>query len=192
MLEGAQPVIEALYARIKADPRHDGVRLNEAGPVPKRLFAKWAMAVVAEHHEADMPMVATTGGLAQGAPWRVALEQEAILTRLRDLTGGGRRVGSPRFHGADHLQGRPRDGCGAAVDPGSAEGFAELQVPQSGQIARSAVVQGQGLRRQCSSLRPLPSPELSQGRPQRWFGKSEQVGQVDFPRNSGMMLRARR
>ncbi len=88
VLEGPQPVIETLYARIKADPRHNGVRLNEAGNVPKRLFAKWAMAVVAEHHEPDMPMVATTGGLAQGAPWRVTLEQEAILTRLRDLTRG--------------------------------------------------------------------------------------------------------
>jgi hypothetical protein len=88
VLEGPQTVIEALYARIKTDPRHDGIRLNEAGAVPKRLFGRWAMAVVAEHHQPDMPMVATTGGLAQGAPWRVTLEQEAILTRLRDLTRG--------------------------------------------------------------------------------------------------------
>lgn len=88
VLEGPQAEVEALYARIKADPRHDGVRLNEAGPTPKRLFSKWAMAVVAEHHEPDLPMVATTGGLAQGAPWKVTLEQEAILTRLRDLTRG--------------------------------------------------------------------------------------------------------
>jgi len=88
VLEGPQAVVEALYARIKTDARHDAVRLNEAGPAAKRLFGKWAMAVVAEHHEPDMPMVATTGGLAQGAPWRVSLEQEAILTRLRDLTRG--------------------------------------------------------------------------------------------------------
>jgi hypothetical protein len=88
VLEGPQDVIEALYARIKIDARHDGVRLYEAGMVPKRLFGKWAMAVVAEHREPDMPMVATTGGLAQGAPWRVTLEQEAVLTRLRDLTRG--------------------------------------------------------------------------------------------------------
>ena len=88
VLEGPQTVVEALFARIKADPRHDGVRLNEAGPVGKRLFGKWAMAVVAEHHEPDMPLVATTGGPAQGAPWKVSLEQEAILTRLRDLTRG--------------------------------------------------------------------------------------------------------
>ena len=88
VLEGPQAAVEALYARIKADARHDGVRLNEAGPTPKRLFGKWAMAVVAERHEPDQPMVATTGGLAQGAPWKVTLEQEAILTRLRDLTRG--------------------------------------------------------------------------------------------------------
>lgn len=88
VLEGPQAAVEALYARIKADTRHDGVRLNEAGLAPQRLFGKWAMAVVAEHHEPDLPMVATTGGLAQGAPWKVTLEQEAILTRLRDLTRG--------------------------------------------------------------------------------------------------------
>ena len=88
VLEGPQAAVEDLYARIKHDTRHDMIRLNEAGPAQKRLFGKWAMAVVAEHHEPDMPLVATSGGLAQGAPWRVSLEQEAILTRLRDMTRG--------------------------------------------------------------------------------------------------------
>jgi hypothetical protein len=88
VLEGPQAAVEALFARIKADPRHDSVRLGEAGTVAKRLFDKWAMAIVAEHHEPDLPMVATSGGLAQGAPWRVSLEQEAVLTRLRDMTRG--------------------------------------------------------------------------------------------------------
>jgi hypothetical protein len=88
VLEGQQTVIEALYARIKADVRHNSVSVKEAGAVPTRLFGKWAMAVVAEHHEPDMPMVATSGGLAQGAPWKVTLEQEVILTCLRDLTRG--------------------------------------------------------------------------------------------------------
>ena len=88
VLEGPQAAVEALYARIRTDPRHDAIRLSEAGPAPKRLFGKWAMALVAEHQEPDTPMVATTGGLAQGAPWRVSLEQEAILTQLRDMTRG--------------------------------------------------------------------------------------------------------
>ena len=88
VLEGPQAAVEALFSRIKQDKRHDTIRLYEAQSVPKPLFGKWAMAVVAEHHEPDMPMVATTGGLAQGAPWKVTLEQEAILTQLRDLTRG--------------------------------------------------------------------------------------------------------
>ncbi len=88
VLEGPQASVETLYAKIRQDSRHDAIRLSEAGPAPKRLFGKWAMAVVAEHHQPDMPLVATSGGLAQGAPWPVTLEQEAILTRLRDMTRG--------------------------------------------------------------------------------------------------------
>ena len=88
VLEGPKEIVETLFARIRTDPRHEAVRLDQADTAPKRLFEKWAMAVVAEHHEPDAPMVATTGGLAQGAPWKVSLEQEAVLTRLRDLTRG--------------------------------------------------------------------------------------------------------
>lgn len=88
VLEGSEEAVETLFARIRVDSRHDSVRLDQADLVTRRLFAKWAMAVVAEHHEPDAPMVATTGGLAQGAPWKVSLEQEAVLTRLRDLTRG--------------------------------------------------------------------------------------------------------
>ncbi len=88
VLEGPQMTVEALYAKIKEDTRHDGVRLVEAEPAAKRLFGKWAMAMVAEHHEPDMPMVATTDGLAQGAPWKMTPQQDAVLARLRDLTRG--------------------------------------------------------------------------------------------------------
>ena len=88
VLEGPRDVVETLFGTIRADPRHDSVRLDQAEMVPRRLFEKWAMAIVAEHHEPDLPMVATTGGLAQCAPWKVTLEQEAVLTRLRDLTRG--------------------------------------------------------------------------------------------------------
>jgi hypothetical protein len=88
VLEGPKEVVETLFARIRTDPRHETVRLDQADTARTRLFEKWAMAVVAEHNEPDAPMVATTGGLAQGAPWKVSLEQEAVLTRLRDLTRG--------------------------------------------------------------------------------------------------------
>jgi hypothetical protein len=88
VLEGPKDVVEGLFVHIRKDDRHEAVHLDQADTASKRLFEKWAMAVVAEHHEPDAPMVATKGGLTEGAPWKVSLEQEAVLTRLRDLTRG--------------------------------------------------------------------------------------------------------
>ncbi len=88
VLEGPEAAVTKLYATISADKRHDRVQLDQQAATPGRLFGKWAMAVVAEHHQPDMPLVSTTGGLAQGQPWRVTTEQEVVLTRLRDLTRG--------------------------------------------------------------------------------------------------------
>ena len=88
VLEGPGAVVTQLFSSIKADARHDRVALDQSGPIEARLFGQWAMAIVAEHHEPDMPLVATTGGLSQGAPWRVTSDQEKVLTRLRDLTRG--------------------------------------------------------------------------------------------------------
>jgi hypothetical protein len=88
VLEGPEPAVSALYARIRADPRHDTVELDSRVDAGARLFGRWAMALVAEHHRPDTPLVSTAGGLAQGAPWKVTPEQEQVLTRLRDLTRG--------------------------------------------------------------------------------------------------------
>ena len=88
VLEGPEAAVTQLYATISADARHNGIVLDQSAPVPARLFGKWAMAVVAEHHQPDMPLVSVTGGLAQGEPWRVSADQEVVLTRLRDLTRG--------------------------------------------------------------------------------------------------------
>ena len=78
--------VRALFAKIKADARHDRIELDQSQPAPARLFAHWAMAIVAEHHQPDIPLVSTTGGLSQGAPRRISHEQEKVQTRLRDLT----------------------------------------------------------------------------------------------------------
>jgi len=88
VLEGPEAAVRALFAKIKADARHDRIELDQSQPVPARLFAHWAMAIVAEHHQPDMPLVATTGGLSHGAPWRISPDQGMVLTRLRDLTRG--------------------------------------------------------------------------------------------------------
>ncbi|MEL6964429.1 MAG: BLUF domain-containing protein [Pseudomonadota bacterium] len=88
VLEGPEETVKALIASIKKDPRHDSVEIREAGDVSARLFSRWAMALVLEHHEPDQPLIGTTGGIAEAAPWRVTEEQEAVLTRLRDMTRG--------------------------------------------------------------------------------------------------------
>lgn len=88
VLEGPEAAVTALYDKIRLDPRHDRVTMDQTAGAATRLFGNWAMALVAEHHQTDMPLVATTGGLSQGAPWRVSADQEKVLTRLRDLTRG--------------------------------------------------------------------------------------------------------
>jgi len=88
VLEGPEAAVSALFAKIKADARHDRIELDQSQPAPARLFAHWGMAIIAEHHQPDMPLVSTTGGLSQGAPWRISPDQEKVLTRLRDLTRG--------------------------------------------------------------------------------------------------------
>jgi hypothetical protein len=43
VLEGPQSAVQALYARIQQDPRHEQVVTVSAGPGPQRQFAEWSM-----------------------------------------------------------------------------------------------------------------------------------------------------
>ncbi|MGH1480398.1 MAG: BLUF domain-containing protein [Geminicoccales bacterium] len=88
VLEGPEHTVKDLLNRIKADSRHDSIEVREAGDASGRLFTRWAMALVLEHHEPDVPLIGTTGGISEAAPWRVTPEQEAVLTRLKDMTRG--------------------------------------------------------------------------------------------------------
>lgn len=89
VLEGPEAAVRQLYDCIKTDPRHDSVSVPEERQVPARAFARWAMADVGEHGEADIPMLATTTGLAEGGAWKTATpEQNEVLDVLRDQTRG--------------------------------------------------------------------------------------------------------
>ena len=88
VLEGGETEVQELFARIKVDPRHDQVEIREAGPVSARFFNRWAMALVVEHGEPDVPLIATAGGLSEAAPRPVTPDQESVLTELRDMTRG--------------------------------------------------------------------------------------------------------
>ena len=44
VLEGPEPALSSLYARIRTDPRHFAVHTLAYGPVAERAFADWRMA----------------------------------------------------------------------------------------------------------------------------------------------------
>lgn len=88
-LEGDEQVVRDLFARIAEDPRHDHVELLAAGPAPGRVFARWAMAKVAEDGEPDIPLIAHVDGISPAAPRsRTTPEQEGLLTIMRDAARG--------------------------------------------------------------------------------------------------------
>jgi len=47
VLEGPEPVLSDLYARINDDPRHYDVRTLAYGPIELRSFGRWPMAYAA-------------------------------------------------------------------------------------------------------------------------------------------------
>jgi len=86
VLEGPEAAIQSLFNKIKVDSRHDSIKVVESNMVAERQFRHWAMTLVVEHGEEDIPLMASTGGLSEAAPWRVTPGQELVLTKLRDLT----------------------------------------------------------------------------------------------------------
>lgn len=88
VLEGNKQTVVDLLSKIDADPRHSGVKVFEEEPNAKRVFGKWAMALVAEHGHADVPLVARKDRLDKGADWDTSEEQEDLVDKLRNLTRG--------------------------------------------------------------------------------------------------------
>lgn len=88
VLEGEEQTVRDLLARIEKDDRHSSVKIFEEEADARRTFGKWAMALVAEHGEADVPLVARKDRLDSGAEWDTTAEQEALVDKLRNLTRG--------------------------------------------------------------------------------------------------------
>jgi len=91
-LEGAEPVVRDLYAKIGKDRRHEHVELLASGDVPGRVFGKWAMAKVAADGEPYIPLLANVdkGGISPAQPRPATEAQEAVLGLMRQsLRGAG-------------------------------------------------------------------------------------------------------
>ena len=88
-LEGDEPVVRELYARIAEDARHEQITLLKEEFVGERTFGRWAMAKVSEDGGSDIRLlsnaqkgviVAVTGA----DPAAITAEQEAVLASMRD------------------------------------------------------------------------------------------------------------
>ena len=89
-LEGDEEQVQALLGRIRVDPRHDALEVLDTGLVDARVFARWAMAKVADREdEPDLPLIAHVRGIAPAAPRGDATaDQEAVLEVMREAARG--------------------------------------------------------------------------------------------------------
>ena len=85
-LEGDEDEVQALLARIEADPRHDSLEVLETGLVDGRVFGRWSMAKVADQQdEPDLPLIAHVKGISAAAPRGDSTpDQEAVLQVMRE------------------------------------------------------------------------------------------------------------
>ncbi len=74
VLEGPEPALSDLYARIRADPRHYEVRTLSYGPITERAFPDWRMAFAPTNKElfekatGFLPLAAMPGLTAHPTP----------------------------------------------------------------------------------------------------------------------------
>ena len=83
VLEGPEPALSQLYARIQADPRHYAVRTLAYGPIAQRAFPDWRMAYVPTDAEV---LEKITGFLPlKDAPGLASHPAEAVVQFLHDF-----------------------------------------------------------------------------------------------------------
>ena len=83
VLEGDERTVRALFARIQRDDRHDSVTLLQGDTVEGRVFARWAMAEVADDGPGDIPLIAHADGISPAAGRGPTPEQEQVLQVMR-------------------------------------------------------------------------------------------------------------
>ena len=90
VLEGDEAAVRELFARIERDPRHDSVALLDTRSVDDRVFARWAMAKVADDGEPDIPLIAHTDGISRAAGRPTTPEQDRVLDLMREAVRAAR------------------------------------------------------------------------------------------------------
>ncbi len=86
VLEGPEPALSQLYARIQADPRHYAVRTLAYGPIAERAFPDWRMA----YAPADTKVLEKVTGFLplKSAPGLAAHPASEVTQLLQDFARG--------------------------------------------------------------------------------------------------------
>lgn len=83
VLEGAQADVQALFAGIEKDPRHDKVEVLFAGPAGERVFAHWSMAKV-DMADTKLPLIAQIGEISPANSRRMTPAMNRLLEVMRE------------------------------------------------------------------------------------------------------------
>jgi hypothetical protein len=83
LLEGPEAAIDAIYAKIAVDDRHQDVTILHRAEVAERLFAQWAMLDDPARSWMWTPAEVSAGALTDAAPEAVL----AVFERLRREIG---------------------------------------------------------------------------------------------------------
>jgi len=87
VLEGPLESVTKTFERVQCDPRHSDVVVLEAGEVPERAFADWAMAFVGtDSHDA-----ARYGLIKLGLSTKLRMRGDDLLSRLPEILQGEER-----------------------------------------------------------------------------------------------------
>ena len=94
VLEGERSQVEALYARILTDKRHQNVTLRQHENIKARRYGKWTMAHIDLAHLA-CPAVVEAAGARQGAFNAYIVPAEQVLARIDELIASGKVMNAP-------------------------------------------------------------------------------------------------
>jgi len=78
MLEGPAPVLDALFERIEADPRHWDVRLLNRRTIEQPLSRAWGMLQIEDEKRLDC-LAASVGAPTPFDPWRTAPQKLPLV-----------------------------------------------------------------------------------------------------------------
>lgn len=91
VLEGERSKVQALYARIELDKRHQQVVLRRQEDISRRLYGKWAMAHV------DMAHLTDTEAASQHPPVfdPYTVTAEEVMAKINSLIAAGKVMNTP-------------------------------------------------------------------------------------------------